>query len=161
MTSVQVSDIMSRKPISVMAEESIFVAAAKMKRYRISSLIVRGKDYKLQGIVTVDDIVRQAVATRLDLDTPIEEVMTEDVVTVEPNRDIRDVMDLFSEYEIRQAPVMEEETIVGYVTLKDLLRFEPALLDIAVETLRQEEQSRQETIKRVMDNTEMDDQDLF
>lgn len=163
MTYIQVSEIMTRAPITVNAGTSIIEVAKVMKTYRISSVIVlSGKE--IAGIITVDDIVRLAVAVGMDLEkTVVDEIMTRDVVTISPDKDITDVMNLFSEYEIRQVPVVDKK-LVGFITLKDILRFEPAMLDIAVGSLRLEEENRQRSIE-MLSNSESDidedDEDLF
>lgn len=165
MTYIQVSEIMTRTPVSIQVGTSIVEVAKVMKTYRISSVIVL-EDGQLAGILTVDDIVRLAVAVGLDLEkTLIEDIMTRDVVSISPDRDVTDVMSLFSEFEIRQVPVVDEaKKLVGFITLKDVLRFEPAMLDIAVGSLRLEEEHRQQEISKLV-NGEMDldedDEDLF
>jgi CBS domain-containing protein len=159
---LQISDIMSTKPVSIEESASIHAAATKMKKYRVSSIIITDSNGKLSGILTVDDIVREAVVPELDMQKPVTDIMIIDVVSVTPDKDVRDVMSLFNEYEIRQAPVLDpQKEVIGFITLKDILRFEPAMLDIAVENLRQEEDNRQEAIQRFVNTQEMPDEDLF
>lgn len=164
MAYIQISEIMTRAPITVKAGTSIIEVAKVMKSYRISSVIVLS-NAEIAGIITVDDIVRLAVAVGMDLEkTIVDEIMTRDVVTISPDRDITDVMNLFSEYEIRQVPVIVDKKLVGFITLKDVLRFEPAMLDIAVGSLRLEEENRQRTIEKLSNgeaDVDEDDEDLF
>jgi CBS domain-containing protein len=164
MAYIQVSEIMTRKPITVKSSMSIMESAKVMKAYKISSvLVMSGK--KLVGILTVDDVVRLAVASGMDLEkTIIEDIMTRDVVTISPDKDITDVMNMFAEFEIHQVPVIDGKNLAGFVTLKDVLRFEPAMLDIAVGGLRLEEENRQRILlKRAAGEIQVDedDEDLF
>lgn len=164
MAYIQVSEIMTRGPITVNSGISIVESAKVMKTYKISSVIVMDGE-NLVGILTVDDIVRLAVAVGMNLEkTTVDEIMTRDVVTIEPTKDITDVMNMFAEFEIRQVPVVDNEKLVGFITLKDVLRFEPAMLDIAVGSLRLEEENRQRVISK-LENGEVDidedDEDLF
>jgi CBS domain-containing protein len=159
---LQVADIMSTKPISIEETATIHAAAKKMKQFRVSSIIITNVSGNVSGILTVDDIVREAVVPEIDMQSPVSDIMTVDVVSVNPERDVRDVIGLFNEYEIRQAPVLgTKKNVIGFITLKDILRFEPAMLDIAVENLKQEEDQRQEAIQRFMNGEEMPDEDLF
>ena len=164
MTYMQVSEIMTTSPVTVKAGTSIVEVAKVMKTYRISSVIVMS-DEEIAGILTVDDVVRLAVAVGMDLEkTPIDNIMTRDVITVSPDRDITDVMNLFGEFEIRQLPVVNNDKLVGFITLKDVLRFEPAMLDIAVGSLRLEEENRQRSISKLVNGDaeiDEDDEDLF
>lgn len=157
MSYLQVQEIMSTRPISVLLTATIQDVAKVMKKYRVSSVIVVDNNKGLVGLVTVNDIVRKVVANGLSLDDSITSIMTKEVITVDATRDVTEVMRLFSQDSIRQAPVVDGKQLVGYITLKDILRYEPALLDIAVQGLRQKEESRQEVIDRMMDETDFDD----
>jgi len=164
MAYIQVSEIMTRAPITVKAGTSIIKVAKVMKSYRISSVVVLSGS-EIVGVVTVNDIVRLAVAIAVDLEkTLIDEIMTRDVVTISPDKDLADVMNLFSEYEIGQVPVVDGKKLVGFITLKDVLRFEPAMLDIAVGSLRLEEEHRQQALEKLSNgelDIDEDDEDLF
>ena len=156
---------MSNKPITIEAGTSIMESAKLMKSYRVSSVVVMSKD-KIVGILTVDDIVRLAVAIGMDLEkNSVDEIMTTDVVTVTPAEDISEVMNIFTEFEVRQVPVIDnEKSLVGFVTLKDVLRVEPAMLDIAISGFRLEEENRQKDIQKLSDGdliVDEDDEDLF
>jgi CBS domain-containing protein len=122
MNKIRVSEIMSQKPVMIKSGESITAAAKKMKDYRISSLIITSQK-ELRGIITVDDIVRRGVARNIDLNkTKIDNIMTDEIITVNPNDNISEVIEIFNEYQIRQAPVLDEtKKIVGFITFKDIL----------------------------------------
>jgi len=165
MAHIEVSEIMTIKPVTVEEGSSVMESAKLMKTYRVSSVIIMSKN-ELVGILTVDDVVRLGVATGMNLEkTLVDDIMTRDVVTLTPGEDISEVINIFTEYGIRQVPVLDDKkNMVGFVTLKDVLRFEPAMLDIAIGGLRLEEENRQRSLQKLADGEQLideDDEDLF
>jgi len=167
MNNLQVFEIMTRNPVTVGEGSSIKEAANKMKSYRVSSLLILGENNNLLGIITVDDIVRLVVAPGLDVKkTLVDQVMTKRLITVDSKASIEEVISLFVDNEIRQIPIVDKNNkLEGFVTLKDILRFEPAMLELAVDSLRLEEEHRQKEIRRLMNSSfsevDSDDEDLF
>lgn len=159
---MRVSEIMTKKPITINIGSSISKVAKLMQKYRVGHILVMDGDV-LAGIVTVDDIVRKGVAANMDAKkTKVDDLMTSDIISIEPTADIRELMELFSESDIRQVPVMDKESLVGFVTMKDVLRVEPALMDLAINKIRFEEESRQQRIQKFSDDEFLaDDEDLF
>ncbi|MBT8195271.1 MAG: CBS domain-containing protein [Bacteroidia bacterium] len=87
---------------------------------------------KVIGMVSQSDIMRISYVSNLDggeVETSVydslkvEQVMTRDVVSVNPNDPIRDVVDIFVEQNFHALPVVNEEKIVGIVTTKDIMKF--------------------------------------
>ena len=145
---LQVSEIMTKNPVCIQTGEKVTAVAQKMRSYNINSLLVlKGK--KLIGIVTSDDVVKKFVAKNRDADsTTVSDIMSKDLVVAEPTIDIREAMDLLNDNDIKQLPILYKNTLAGLVTLKDVLRIEPALMDLAVDRIREEERVRQNMIQQ-------------
>ncbi|MFW5866162.1 MAG: CBS domain-containing protein, partial [Nanoarchaeota archaeon] len=76
---------------------------------------------------------------------------------VKPQDSIRNAMELLSEHDIKRLPVIDSAgNLVGFLTIKDILRIEPTLMDIAVERLRFSEEKRRNEIKDLV-NEENDE----
>jgi CBS domain-containing protein len=71
------------------------------------------------GMITDRDIVIRAVADG-QLNRPIREIVTTGVVCVTPDMSTREAEELMSEHQIRRLPVIENERIVGIVSLGDI-----------------------------------------
>jgi CBS domain-containing protein len=154
-----VFDIMSSQPITIQASKSVSDVAKLMKKYRISSVVVLDKK-DVVGIITVDDIVRKAVAAgQSPTKITAQHIMTPHVISVHPRADVREAMDLFAENEVRQVPVMDDGVLVGFLTQKDVLRIEPTLVDLALDKIKQKEEDRQARIQRFADQEFLDDED--
>jgi len=157
--SLEISEIMSRQPVVCEINQSVQEVAKLMKKYTISSVVVL-EHKELAGIITVDDIVRKAVATAKDANkTLAKDIMSSNVISIAPNASVREAMELFGEQEIRQVPVMKNNKLVGFLTQKDILRIEPALVDFALDKMKEEEELRQIRIQQFVNKEYLDEDD--
>ncbi len=159
---MRVAEIMTKKPVTIPIGATITSVAKQMQKFRVGHILVM-EDDALVGIITVDDIVRKGIANGLPSNTTkVDELMTRNIVSISPEADIRELMELFAESDVRQVPVLEGIELVGFVTTKDVLRVEPALFDLALTKIRFEEENRQKRIQRYVDEEyHADDEDLF
>ena len=115
---MRISAIMTRAAVTDRPDDDLAAAARKMWEQQTGSLLVlQGED--LVGIVTERDVLR-AVATGTPLDTPLSEVMSKDLITVEPGTSLREAARIMTERWIRHLPVLEAGRLVGVVSQRDL-----------------------------------------
>lgn len=117
---ILVRDIMSKNPITVLPDDSIYDCAKLMKKHGISSVIVKNSRGNLVGIVTKTDLV----STFLMLSTaslPISKIMTKKVITVSPNDSIFEVESILLNNKIRRVVVSKNKTPVGIITYRDFV----------------------------------------
>jgi CBS domain-containing protein len=72
------------------------------------------------GIVTDRDIVVRAVAEDGQLNRPVRDIVSGNVVCATPDMSTHEAADLMSEYQVRRLPVVENDRLVGIVSLGDL-----------------------------------------
>ncbi len=139
-------DIMTREVITVDPETSVEDAAKLMSKHRVSGLPVV-KDGKLLGIVSEKDLIvkdkklhfpeyinliggiiyvesyrkfreefKKYIAIR------VEELMTTEVETIEPDTPLNEIATLMSREEVNRLPVLEDGKLIGIVTRADLVR---------------------------------------
>lgn len=151
-TGVKVSDAMTKKPIVVKPDISVKKCAKLMAKKDVGSLVVK-EDNRLLGIVTVEDFTYGVVAKDKDVNkTKVKDVMIRRVVTIDPNKDIYDALVLMKKKNIKQLPVAVKNELVGLLTMKDILKIEPALFDILVEKYKLREESKKPVFgKRYME----------
>ena len=78
---------------------------------------------KLAGIFTERDFARKVGAkARKPEDTLIAEVMTKELITVKPSQGVKECMVLMTEKRIRHLPVMEEDQVVGVISIGDVVK---------------------------------------
>lgn len=85
------------------------------KKHEISAVPVL-KDGKLAGIVTRKDILRKIEEDQLAL------LMTPNPVYVTPDTDIKKVIEILTSTNFRRLPVVENERLVGIITVRDIVR---------------------------------------
>jgi len=130
-----VKDIMSNDIVSLDSEDSIERAAQLMKQFDVGSIPVCSQE-KLVGIITDRDITLNSVATGQNVNQQkISDVMTSNPVTGTPDMDIHDAARIMSEQQIRRLPIIQNNNLVGIVSLGDI-SVQPNLQDNAEEALK-------------------------
>ena len=118
-----VSDIMNPETVTISPEETVALAARLLSRHNIGSLPVCGGDGEVRGILTDRDIVLRCVAADEDPETtPVSEIMSRSVITVNPGDDVRRASELMGLGQVRRLPVTENGKLVGVVSLGDMAR---------------------------------------
>lgn len=101
----------------------VFQALEIMVEKNVSALLVVENE-RLAGIFTERDYARKVVLKgKTSKDTPISEIMTEDVITVSPGDSIDACMRLMTQKFIRHLPVMDGERIVGIISIGDVVKY--------------------------------------
>lgn len=115
---MRISEIMTEAAVVDSPGDSLEAAARKMWEQQTGSLLVLDGD-ELLGIVTERDGLR-AVATGTPMDTPVSEVMSKDLITVEPGASLREAAGIMTDKWIRHLPVIEGSKLLGIVSQRDL-----------------------------------------
>jgi CBS domain-containing protein len=116
---MKISEIMTNAAVSDSAGDSVTEASRRMHEQQTGSLLVMDGQ-NLVGIITERDVLK-VVARGLDPNTTsIKEVMTTDVVTIEPNTRLKEAAKLMASKWIRHLPVVEGTKVVGIVSQRDL-----------------------------------------
>lgn len=120
---MKVAECMTTDVEVVTPEQPIQQAAQFMLRADAGALPV-GDGERLIGMVTDRDITVRAVAEGRGPDTPVRDVMTEDLVYVYDDDDIENAATVMSDRQVRRLPVLsrEGERLVGIVSLGDISR---------------------------------------
>lgn len=105
------------------AEETLAAAARRMEIHNVGSLVVADGTQHIIGIVTDRDLAL-ALAHGKGADTPVSDVMTEDVITVSEETDIDDAAATMDSRGVRRLPVADlEGHAVGMICLDDLYKY--------------------------------------
>jgi len=119
-----VRDVMMTNPLSVDAGASIRQAAEVMRDNGIGDVLVVS-DGTLRGIVTDRDIVVRALADGREPEaTAVGDVCSPELATVDAKADVGKAADLMRQHAIRRLPVIDDDQVVGIVSLGDLAREE-------------------------------------
>jgi CBS domain-containing protein len=114
-------EIMHEGAECIQEDDTLDVAAARMREHNIGALPICGPDDRLHGILTDRDIVvrccaegrdpRTTTASELALGTP---------VWVEADADVSEAMRMMTDNKIRRLPVIDEHRLVGMISEADI-----------------------------------------
>lgn len=130
---MKIKDIMSKEIAFVNSNESIQSAAQLMQQYNVGSIPVCDNN-RLVGIVTDRDIALRSVAKGQN-EHSVGDIMTKHPVTASPETDVHEASRIMGEKQIRRLPVVENNSLVGMVSLGDI-SVEPKLSDNAEVALK-------------------------
>ena len=116
---MNIREVMTRNPECVSPGDSIQRAARIMRDCDTGAVPVVNNGRPV-GMLTDRDIVIRAVAEG-QLNRPIREIVTTGIVYATPDMSTREAEELMSEHQIRRLPVVENERIVGIVSLGDIV----------------------------------------
>jgi CBS domain-containing protein len=84
-------------------------------------LVIRGE--QLVGILSERDYARKVILKgKSSMKTTVNEIMTERVIVIEPQHTIEEAMALMTEKHLRHLPVIEEDKVIGLVSIGDLVK---------------------------------------
>jgi len=119
---MKVSEVMTRDVQTVRPDQTAREAANFMLNSDAGSIPVTEGE-RLVGMVTDRDIAVRGVAQGNGPDTPVRELMTNDVIWAHEDDDVEDVASKMSETQVRRLPVVDSnERLCGIVSLGDLSR---------------------------------------
>ncbi len=105
----------------VRPDESVFAALELLARYEVGALMVMDGG-KLVGVFSERDYTRKiALQGRNSRETTVADIMTRQVVTVAPRTGTRTCMALMSEKKIRHLPVVDGGTVLGMISIRDIM----------------------------------------
>ncbi|NQU98978.1 CBS domain-containing protein [Candidatus Woesearchaeota archaeon] len=134
-TGIKVFDAMTTKPVTTRPDNTVTECAKIMRKYTVGSLLVK-EDNGVIGIITELDFVTKIVAKGKNPDEMLaRDIMETDLVTIAPDKDIYDAMMEMRASDIRRLPVKEDKKIVGFLTMKDIVKIEPQLFELMVEKI--------------------------
>ena len=115
-----VREAMTEDPRSIGPSASVVEAAQLMRDEHIGSLPITDGN-TLVGMITDRDITTRVVAEAADLaTTSVGNVYSQDLVSVEPDKDLEEALGLMARHQVRRLPVIEGGRLVGIVAQADI-----------------------------------------
>ena len=123
MTSInQILEKKGKRVISIGPEASAFVAVEKMIENSVGSLLVMQGE-QVVGIVTERDFLRRVpLQGKRPRETSVAEIMTKNIVCVDPEYSVEECMAIMTERRFRHLPVIDQGKLAGIISIGDLVK---------------------------------------
>eukprot|EP00038_Savillea_parva_P001692 m.267565 g.267565 ORF g.267565 m.267565 type:complete len:138 (+) comp105917_c0_seq1:1-414(+) len=133
MKSKEIAEVVTIGP-----EATIEAAAQLLSKHGIGTVVVSSDQTTPLGILSERDIVRRLADTPgKTLPQTVEELMSTDVITATPNQSVVEVLRLMTDGRFRHMPVLEQEQLVGMITIGDVVNFRLTALEYEALQLKQ------------------------
>lgn len=128
MYKVQVSDIMTREPIVISPNANLLECAKRMVQKKTGSLLLTEKN-KLVGIISTQDILWALVKkSEKDLSSiQAKDISPRKIAVIKPSATLEEALKKMKESKFERLPVIDNNELVGIITIKDILSFNPEI----------------------------------
>jgi len=116
---MNIRDVMTPNPRTVSPQDSI-QSAARIMRDEDTGFVPVVDNGKPVGVVTDRDIVIRAVAEDGQINRPVREIVTKELIAVHPDMSVSEATELMSEHQVRRLPVVDNDRLVGIVSIGDI-----------------------------------------
>jgi CBS domain-containing protein len=127
-----------RDVATISVEANLSDAAAELARRRIGALVVLGTGGAIAGILSERDLVRGLAEHGAELlNERIESLMTSELVTVEPEVAVLSALGLMTKRRVRHLPVIDGDSLVGIVSIGDLVKHRMERIEAEASAMRE------------------------
>ena len=116
---MNIRDVMTPNPRTVSPQDSI-QNAARIMRDEDTGVVPVVDNGKPVGVITDRDIVVRAVAEGGQLNRPASDIVTNELVAATPDMSVSEATELMSAHQVRRLPVVENNRLVGIVSIGDI-----------------------------------------
>ena len=115
-------DYKGHEVLSLAPADTVYRAIEVMAEKSVGALVVL-EGHRLVGILSERDYARKVILKgKRSKDTSISEIMTTKVIVVPPERTVEESMALMTDKRIRHLPVVEDDRVVGIISIGDVVR---------------------------------------
>lgn len=133
MTVAQILNAKGKNVYSVLSTTTVYEALKVMGEKNIGAILVID-DSDLKGILSERDYARKIILKdRSSKETFVHEIMESNIFSVQLSNNIEDCMELMSSKRIRHLPVIEDDIVVGIISISDVVK---AIIEIQKDTIQ-------------------------
>lgn len=138
MTTVkQLLEFKGHDVVSIAPDRTVYEALERLAERHIGALLVI-ENGKLAGLFSERDYARKVVLKgKSSKDTPVRDIMIQDLICVKPDANVDECMTLFTEERVRHLPVLDKGELVGIVSIGDVVRQIISERDFTIRQLEQ------------------------
>lgn len=114
----KISEIMTKNVETCSLLDNVYEVSVKMKEWNVGAIPIVDNE-KLVGMITDRDIVIRGVAEKHPGSSKVEDIMSKEMVTISPESNTQEAAKIMAKHQIRRLPVIEDDKLVGIVSLGD------------------------------------------
>ena len=138
--NLRVSEVMNTPVETVSLDATCYEVANILKAKDIGALTIVDNLSKPVGIITETDMLKNIVAKNLkSKDVLVKEIASLKLISISPNGSIMDAAELMAKKNIKRLPVIENDELLGIITVSDIIGISPKLFEIMKEASKMEE----------------------
>ena len=135
----RVGQLIRKGPLSCLPATSLKQAFEAMDAAKAGSMLVCDASGAVQGILTRYDLISRVILPQLPLSTPIQQVMSTGVKTIDADSGALEAMLMMARHRVRHLPVLQHGLLVGLISEGDLVSFQRSSLRILSASIEQAE----------------------
>jgi len=130
LTTSKVKTLLSREALILPSHYSIQAVAQRMAEENVSATLINDETVdndqanSFVGIITEKDLCAKVVASGLDVNTPVSEVMSTELISLDHNAYIFEAMLLMLRYNVHHLPILKHKKPIGLIEVTDIIRYE-------------------------------------
>lgn len=129
---MRIKDVMRGKPsqniVTVKPGDTVAHLLNVLAEYNIGAVVVTADGKHIDGIISERDVVRHMGANRELVDAPVQTIMTTEVHTCTPDVEVAVLAEEMTRQRFRHVPVVENDVMVGLVSIGDIVKHRIAML---------------------------------
>ena len=115
-----VQEAMTSNPTAITPDTTTQEAARLLKTENVGALPIV-EDGRLTAVITDRDLAIRVLAEGRGIETPVREIASKDLVTIDPQQNLDEAARLMAEHQVRRLPVVEEDgNLVGMLAQADV-----------------------------------------
>ncbi|MBB1193607.1 histidine kinase [Flavobacterium sp. SOK18b] len=133
MTVNQILSTKGKEVFSILSTHTVYEALTIMSEKNIGAILII-EDTELKGVLSERDYARKIVLkAKSSKKTLVHEIMETNVVTVKPTDNLDFCMELMSTKRVRHLPVLENDIVIGIISISDVVK---AIIELQKDTIQ-------------------------
>lgn len=133
----QFLDEKGRQVYSVRQDAPVYQALELMAEKDCGALVVLDDQDRLAGVISERDYARKIILQeKASADTPVSEIMTADVITVDESHTLNQCLALMSQHNIRHLPVVDKRKVVGVLGIGELVELKMQEKELQIQSMK-------------------------
>ena len=116
-----VTKLSKRQSFTLNEKDTLKIASEKFQKYNVGAMPVLNEDKTVIGIISERDLSRCIYKDKFKSDLLVNKIMTKDVISCNLNHSVTELMEIISIHKIRHIPIIEENKLLGIVSIGDVV----------------------------------------